>query len=478
MLRHRGEDLRLRQEPLRRRPNRPLAVAALWILAIVPATAAWASFSSHAINNANSYSSGTLQLESTTPTSVNCFSTGSGSGGTVGVNNTVCPGSPLPSGELTTSTVLSATTTITSVGRSTATQGTVALLTCGVAEVADSSSSADTGLVYGGVTYGAAFTSPVNSAFTSTGIADTGATTSYVGTINSLTSPSTFTLVAWFKTSSTTGGSIIGFATNQTDATSASADRMLWVEPTGFLTFGVEEGTTMDELTSAAKVNNGAWHFVAASFSTAGLSLDIDGTTTTNSTITSANSYTGFWHLGWTQTTGWPNVTTDAYMTGSIYGASVFGTVLSSAKRTTLNDAASAAAYASDVTGLSPTEDWLLSDSGTTPYTGTIPALGTNQLCQRVLADIQATQGSTTSCVYPAGSGACPSTPTTALSSFTTSTGPLASSAPYTILIRMVLGSTSPQGVLDLHLLPDFAFTTALSSWSAKVSYPSSALQM
>lgn len=112
MLRHRGEDHRLRQEPRRRRPNGPLAVAALCVLAIVPATAAWASFSSHAINNANSFSSGTLQLESTTPTSVNCFSTGSGSGGTVGVNNTVCPGSPLPSGELTTSTVLSATTTI------------------------------------------------------------------------------------------------------------------------------------------------------------------------------------------------------------------------------------------------------------------------------------------------------------------------------------------------------------------------------
>jgi hypothetical protein len=234
----------------------------------------------------------------------------------------------------------------------------------------------------------------------------------------------------------------------------------------------------MDELSTAATVNNGAWHFVAASFSTAGLSLDIDGTTTTNSTITTANSYTGFWHLGWTQTTGWPNANTDAYMTGSIYGASVYGTVLSSANKTTLNDAASAKAYASDVTALSPTEDWLLSDSGTTPYTGTIPALGTNQLCQRVLANIQTTQGSTTSCVYPAGSGACASTPTTALSSFTSSTGPLASSAPYTILIRMVLGSTSPQGVLDLHLLPDFSFTTTVSRWSAGVSYPSSALQM
>lgn len=482
MLRDSGEIERCKQVPLRRRSNWPIAVAALCIaLAAVPAGEAWAAFGAHAINNSNLFSASTLQLQGQTSGSVNCFSTGTGSGGKVSTNNTTCTGTPLPSGELTTSTVASATTTISAVGRSNPTAANVSLLSCGVAEVADSSSSADTGLVYGGVTYGTAFTSPVHSGFTSTGITLSGAATTYVGTVNSLTSPATFTLVAWFKTTETTGGSILGFATNQTDASSTNADRMLWVEPSGFLSFGVENGATMDELTGSTTVNNGAWHFVAATFSSSGLSLDIDGTTVTNSTITTATSYAGFWHLGWTQTTGWPNANTNAYMTGSLYGAAVFGTALTSGNLTTLNNAATASAYTTAVTSFSPTEEWLMNDSGTVPYTGTIPQLGTNQLCQRVLIDIQTTQGATVTCVYPSGAGACAATPpaTALLSSLTTSTMAAATTASaVTVLIRMELKTASAQGTAELHLLPDIGFTTSRGSWSAEVTYPSSGLLM
>ena len=232
---HRDRD-RPTSVPRRERPAWPFAVAALCIIVIAPAGDAWASFSSHSINNANLFSAGTLQLQGQTSGSVNCFSTGSGSGGTVSTNNSVCSGTPLPTVELTTSTVQSATTNLSSVGTSNATSAKVSLLSCGVAEVADSSSSANTGLIYGGVTYGTAFTSPVNSGFTSKGISLSGATGTYVGTISSLTSPSTFTLVAWVKTSSTTGGGIIGMSNSQSDTGSTSHDRMLWVETSGVVT--------------------------------------------------------------------------------------------------------------------------------------------------------------------------------------------------------------------------------------------------
>ena len=161
--------------------------------------------------------------------------------------------------------MLSATTTLSSVGNSNATKGTVSLLSCGTAEVADSSSSANTGLIYGGVTYGTAFTSPVHSSFTSTGITLSGATGTYVGTITSLTSPSTFTIATWVKTSSTTGGGFIGFSNVQPDTGSTSQDRMLWVEALGVVAFGVQKSFfTKAELESTVTVNNGAWHFVAA----------------------------------------------------------------------------------------------------------------------------------------------------------------------------------------------------------------------
>jgi hypothetical protein len=459
--------------PRGRWPIWSLAVAALCVTVALPTTDAWAKFSSQTINNANHFSAGTLQLQGQTSGSVNCFSTGTGSGGTVSTNDAVCSGTPLPTVELTTSTVQSATTTLSSVG--TATGAKVSLLSCGAAEVADSSSSANTGLVYGGVTYGTAFTSPVHSAFTSTGIALSGATGTYVGTITSLTSPATFTLVAWVKTTSTTGGGIIGFSNVQPDTGSTSDDRMLWVEPSGVVAFGVQNSTTKAELASTVTVNNGAWHFVAASFSTAGLSLDVDGTTVTSTTITSATSYTGFWHLGWAGDSAWTNPGTDEYLAGSLYGAAVFGTVLSSSSLSSLNNATSASGYASAVSSLTPTGDWLLSDSGSVAYTGTIPVLGNNQLCQRVLIDIQTTQSATTACAYPAGSGACASTPasTSLLSSLTTSTMAAATSAAaVTVLIRMLLGSASAAGVLGLHLLPDIGFTTSVGNWSAEVTYP------
>jgi hypothetical protein len=462
-----------------RRPRgRWATVLAATGLAVGIPAVAWGSFASHSVNNSNTFSDGTLQLEDTTSGSVNCFSTGTGSGGTVGSNTTTCTGTPLPSGTLTTSSAVSTTSTLTSVGRSSPTSGAVTLVSCGAAKVADSSSSSNTGLVYGGVTYGTAFTSPQKSTFTSTGITLTGATGTYVGSTVSLTSPATFTLVAWVKTSSTTGGGIIGFSNVQPDTGSTSQDRMLWVEPSGVVAFGVQQSSTMAELTSSNTVNNGAWHFVAASFSSAGLKLDVDGTTVTSTTITSATSYTGYWHLGWAGNSGWTNSGTTEYLNGSMVGAAVFGTVLSSTNLSNLLNATSAASYASTISGLSPTADWLLSDTGTAAYTGTIPVLGTNQLCQRVLLEIQETQGGNTVCVYPSSASACAATPpsTALLSSFSTSSGPLASSAPFTIVFRMMLGTASVAGVTGLHLLPDFAFSTSVATWSAQVSYPNSGL--
>ncbi|MGH8995822.1 MAG: hypothetical protein ACRDYB_07330, partial [Acidimicrobiales bacterium] len=166
------------------------------------------------------------------------------------------------------------------------------------------------------------------------------------------------------------------------------------------------------------------------------------------------------------------------YLNGSIVGAAVFGTVLSSTNRTNLFDATTAASYASIISGLSPTADWLLSDTGTTAYKGTIPVLGSNQLCQRVLLEIQETQRGVSLCVYPASGGACATTPPSSalLSSFTSSSGPLGSSAPFTVLFKTMLGTASVAGVTGLHLLPDFSFSVALANWSAQVSYPNSGL--
>jgi hypothetical protein len=257
------------------------------------------------------------------------------------------------------------------------------------------------------------------------------------------------------------------------DDSSTHEDRMLWVDPSGFVDFGVRKSSTEAELTSSVTVNNGAWHFVAATFSTAGLTLDVDGHISSSTALTSLTSYTGYWHLGWSGNGSWTDSGTDEYLHGSLSGVAVFGTALNSSNLNELNDAASASLYSSDVTSFSPADEWLLSDSGATPYTGTVAS---DLPCQRVLVDIQTTQGSTTACAYPIGTGACAATPADAdlLSSLTTDNMAAATAtSPVTVLIRMELKAASPSGVLGLHLLPDLGFTTSVGSWSAEITYPS-----
>jgi hypothetical protein len=460
-----------------------LAIVAGTALALagISATPALAAFSAQSLNNANSYSSATLLLQGQTPPSVNCYSTGSGSGGAVSTNSATCSGDPFPSAQLSTTTT-SATSTLSSIGTTNPTSATVSSSSCGVQQVADTSSSSDTGLSYGGVTYGTNFTSPVNSGFTSTAVTLDGASTTYIGTISQITNPSPFSITAWVKTS--TSGSIIGFTNVQSNGapTGSDNDRMLWVDSTGVVVFGVRNSSGIaTEIKSTATVNNGAWHFVVATLGSTGMILYVDGTkqTGSNTTVTSALNYNGYWHLGWLSTSGWTDPPTTVTLTGSLSEVTVFGSVLSQSNVTTLNSAASATAYASAVAAISSSAPyWKLADTGTVPYTGTIPAIAATA-CSQIRANIQTTQGTSTTCAFPTGTGACATTPTTALSTFSSSamTAPTAGN-PVSVLIRMNLSVASAAGVLGLHVLPGFSFAAANHSWSATLGYTSATVEM
>ena len=106
---------------------------------------AGASAFSATVSSSGGFSSGTLQLEGTTAGPNNCYSTGTGSGGSVTVSNAqpCASGSPIPTGELSSTASSTATTTLTSVGRVNATSSTVASGACGVAQLADSVSATD-----------------------------------------------------------------------------------------------------------------------------------------------------------------------------------------------------------------------------------------------------------------------------------------------------------------------------------------------
>ena len=436
---------------------------------------------SQIVDSVAGFSSGTLQLKGTTPTSVNCFTTGAGSGGTVGTNSVQCPGDLFPTGVLTT-TATAATSTLTANGTLSPTSGTIAMSSCGVEKVTDAGAGADTGLAYGGVAYGSAFTSASQGTFTDKGLTLDGVTTtSYIGTITSRTAPSTFSLTAWFKPT-TSGGVIMGMSNNQTNlATATLADRMLFINSSGHLVFNMySSSATKIQAIGANVLTLGVWHFVAATYSTAtGLNLYVDNSPVVTTADTTNDAYTGgYWHLGWNVTTGWTGAPTSAAFNGTLYGLSVIPSVLSSTNVTTLYNETSAANYASAITStFAATDFWAMNDTGLVPYTGNIPAIGA-AACPLVQLYVQETRGASTTCLYPNGATTCSTY--AALSSLTSQSValPPTTSAATTIVVSAKVASTPAAGVIYLHVLPVITFTMNLSSWSAALSYNAGSLEL
>jgi hypothetical protein len=118
----------------------PFAAAALAVIAL-GTTAAFsvAGFSAQIVNNGNSFSSGTMQLKESNG-SINCYSTGSGSGGSVsGTNSANCAINKLVGtlDQVPGGTPLTTTITMTNVGGSDAALETLVMGTCSAAAASD-----------------------------------------------------------------------------------------------------------------------------------------------------------------------------------------------------------------------------------------------------------------------------------------------------------------------------------------------------
>ncbi|RFA13094.1 signal peptidase I [Subtercola boreus] len=151
--------------------------------------------------------------------------------------------------------------------------------------------------------------------------------TSYLSTPTQVTSPPTFTLETWFKTS-TPSGKLVGFESLQT-GTSGQYDRQVYLSPTGQVIFGTYNGGTQ-VITSPAGYANGAWHHVVATFSAGtGMNLYLDGApAASNTAFTTAEAHAGYWRFGQGNLNGWPNAGTNSYVTGTLRYAAVYTTAL------------------------------------------------------------------------------------------------------------------------------------------------------
>ncbi|MEV7631667.1 PKD domain-containing protein [Microbacterium sp. NPDC089318] len=113
---------------------------------------------------------------------------------------------------------------------------------------------------------------------------------------NSFVNPLVYSTEAWFKTTSTAGGKIIGFGSSGT-GNSPNYDRHVYMTDAGRIVFGTYTGTTVTVTTEQA-YNDGAWHHVVATQGPSGMRLYLDGTLMGQNPNSQAENYTGFWHVG------------------------------------------------------------------------------------------------------------------------------------------------------------------------------------
>ena len=143
--------------------------------------------------------------------------------------------------------------------------------------------------------------------------------------------PNTFTTEAWIQTTSTTGGKIIGFG-NMADTLSSNFDRHVYMDNAGKLWFGVSPNGAKQTVSTTTAFNDGQWHHVVATLGTAGMQLYVDGAlAASRATVTSAESYDGFWRVGGDSLQGWPSRPTNRYFTGSIDEVALYQTQLDAA---------------------------------------------------------------------------------------------------------------------------------------------------
>ena len=181
-----------------------------------------------------------------------------------------------------------------------------------------------------------------------------------------VTNPTTFSLEAWFKTTSTAGGWLVGLSANAA-ATSANQthDRNVYLTNSGQVVYGTWNGASADVITSALAYNDGGWHHVVATQSSAGQRLYVDGGLVGSSAVTATSSYTGRWKIGCDYLTGWPSAPSSAFLAGTIDEVAVYQQALDA--QTVLRHVQAASvvpSYATQVAAASPWLWWRLGEQG------------------------------------------------------------------------------------------------------------------
>ena len=184
--------------------------------------------------------------------------------------------------------------------------------------------------------------------------------------------PDTFSAESWIKTSTTSGGKILGFGGSST-GTSSSYDRHVYMQNDGRIVFGVYPNEVRT-ITSTASYNDSQWHHVVATMGSGGMQLYIDGKRVgQRADTTTAQAYDGYWRVGGDNIGGWPNQPSSNFFAGSIDDVAIYPNVLTTTQirnhytlsgRTVAVPPAPADAYGQAIYSAEPDLYWRFDEAG------------------------------------------------------------------------------------------------------------------
>jgi signal peptidase I len=197
--------------------------------------------------------------------------------------------------------------------------------------VADTSGNARSGTITNAPALGAGSPISGDPADTACG---TGTTAYLTATGRTTATPATFSVEAWVKSTSIAGGRLIGYGDAAAPSTATKTDCQLYLAPTGKAEFGLSS-TSKIALASTAAVNDGLWHHIVGTYSSAtGAKLYVDGNLSASGTGAAPVSFAGYWRAGTETLTGWPANPSSNHLTGTVDEIAVYTTVLSATRVT------------------------------------------------------------------------------------------------------------------------------------------------
>ncbi|MDO3642346.1 DUF2341 domain-containing protein [Mucilaginibacter sp. L3T2-6] len=194
----------------------------------------------------------------------------------------------------------------------------------------DASSANDDGTAQGGASLTTDRYNQANKAYNFNG------SSQYIKTASASASPGpqSFSISVWFKTTTSSGGLLVGYGSSQTGA-SSMYDRHLYMANGGQIYYGIYPGSVQTISTSASYADGNWHHAVAVTSTTDGSFLYIDGAlVTSDASMTTSQSYgvNGYWRIAYDNLDGWTNQPSSRYFNGSLDDIAIYKSALTASQ--------------------------------------------------------------------------------------------------------------------------------------------------